>query len=212
MLQYAPVCWRFVLARFGGRLCCHQSQHQSLLPSELELGEWVMLIRQPRWPRWVGWHGQPMWTRCLSGVQVVSPVNQDAQVVSTAVLLEQCPRKGVLLEQCPSGQHSSAVGLVVGMSTMIPNMCPPRLGKLVKWFPRWCTISVHQGWSRRPRCQVVSKLVKYQIQCGKYEDQVGQQQKQWIQTDVREIKLPCQDYLVSYVHIGWMKKYGLVSF
>ena len=55
----------------------------------------------------------------------MSPVNQDAQVVSTAVLLEQCPRKGMLLEQCPSGQHSSAVGLVVGMSTMIPNMCPP---------------------------------------------------------------------------------------
>jgi hypothetical protein len=31
---------------------------------------------------------------------------------------------GVLLKQCPSGQHSSAVGAVVGMSTMIPNMCP----------------------------------------------------------------------------------------
>ena len=206
MLQYAPVCWRFVLARFGGRLCCHQSQHQSLLPSELELGEWVMLIRQPRWPRRLGWPGQPRWP----GWQVVSKwcylSTKMPKWSAQHLLLEQCPRMGVLLEQCPSGQHSSAVGAVVGMSTMIPNMCPPyvqhaatavstKVGQVGQVIPKMMYHQCPPRCPRRPRCQVVSKLVKYQIQCGKYEDQVGQQQKQGIQTDVREIKegfkLPC---------------------
>ena len=182
MLQYAPVCWRFVLARFGGRLCCHQSQHQSLLPSELELGEWVMLIRQPRWPRRLGWPGQVVSKWCYLSTKMPKWSAQH-------LLLEQCPRMGVLLEQCPSGQHSSAVGAVVGMSTMIPNMCPPyvqqddvpsvstKVGQedlYAKWCPSWSSI---------------------RFQSGKYGDQVGQQQKQGIQTDVREIKggfkIPC---------------------
>lgn len=36
-----------------------------------------------------------------------------------------CPSGVTCQPRCPSGQHSSAVGAVVGMSTMIPNMCPP---------------------------------------------------------------------------------------
>ena len=188
MLQYAPVCWRFVLARFGGRLCCHQSQHQSqhqsLLPSELELGEWVMSIRQPRWPRWVGWHGQPIWTRCLSGVQVMSPVNQDVQVVSTASAVGAVSKWSA--QQCCWISSWD----VHNDSQHVSTICSTR----------WCTISVHQCWSRRPRCQVPS-WSSIRFQSGKYEDQVGQQQKQWIQTDVRKIKtsllrLSCQ--LCSY--------------
>lgn len=73
-----------------------------------------------------------------------------------------------------------------------------------------CHISVHQGWSSwSSDSQVVSdpdakwcpSWSSIRFQSGKYEDQVGQQQKQGIQTDVREIKtsllrLSCQ--LCSY--------------
>ena len=52
-------------------------------------------------------------TQMPSGVQVVLPVNQDAQVVSTASAVGAVSKDGC------------AVGAVVGMSTMIPNMCPP---------------------------------------------------------------------------------------
>ena len=116
-------------------------------------------------------------TRMASGVQVALPVNQDAQVVSTASAVGAVSKDGC------------AVGAVVGMSTMIPNMCPPyvqqddvpsvstKVGQedlYAKWCPSWSSI---------------------RFQCGKYEDQVGQQQKQGIQTDVREIKegfkIPC---------------------
>ena len=91
------------------------------------------------------------------------------------LLLEQCPRKGMLLEQCPSGQHSSAVGAVVGMSTMIPNMCPPcvqqddvtsvstKVGQVGQVIPKMMPHQCSPRCPRRPRCQVVSKLVKYQI-------------------------------------------------
>lgn len=71
------------------------------------------------------------------------------------LLLEQCPRMGVLLEQCPSGQHSSAVGAVVGMSTM----CPPcvqhaatsvstkvgQVGQVGQVIPKWCQTQMPSG-------------------------------------------------------------------
>lgn len=89
---------------------------------------------------------------CPSGVTCQMP-NWSAQ----HLLLEQCPRMGVLLEQCPSGQHSSAVGVVVGMSTMIPNMCPPcvqqddatsvstKVGQVGQVIPKWCQTQMPSG-------------------------------------------------------------------
>ena len=62
----------------------------------------------------------------------------------------------LLLEQCPSGQHSSAVGVVVGMSTMIPNMCPPyvqhaatsvstKVCQVGQVIPKWCQTQMPSG-------------------------------------------------------------------
>ena len=70
--------------------------------------------------------------------------------------------------------------------------------------PRWCTISVHQGWSRRPRCQVPS-WSSIRFQSGKYEDQVGQQQKQWCQENYfpAKIILSVMFILVEWINMVW---------
>lgn len=146
-------------------------------------------------------------TQMPSGVQVVSPVSQDAQVVSTASAVGAVSKDGC------------AVGAVSKWSAQ--QCC---------WSSSWdvhndsqhvsticstcCHISVHQGWSSwssdsQDDVPSVSTKVgqedlyakwcpswsSIRFQCGKYGDQVGQQQKQGIQTDVREIKggfkIPC---------------------
>lgn len=52
-------------------------------------------------------------------------MNQMSKWCHLSTKMPKWSAQHLLLEQCPSGQHSSAVGAVVGMSTMIPNMCPP---------------------------------------------------------------------------------------
>ena len=175
-------------------ICAGKIWRQTLLPSESASESAAIWIG-------VGWVGD--------AYQITKMTKMGRMTWTTNMKQRSkwCPSGVTCQPRCPSGQHSiccwsSGWGCpqwfptcVHHMFNMMPHQCPPRLGKLVKWFPRWCTISVHQGWLRRPICQVVSKLVKYQIQCGKYGDQVGQQQKQGIQTDVREIKegfkIPC---------------------
>lgn len=109
------------------------------------------------------------------------PVNQDAQVVSTASAV------GVVSKWSAQQCCWSSSWDVHNVSTMCSTCCH---------------ISVHQGWSSWSSWLSDSQVVSdpdakwcpswssIRFQSGKYGDQVGQQQKQWIQTDV------------SYVHIG----------